>query len=174
MFMLNVVTEDLRDEYDPAIHADIDDLRSYYIDPQSPGPFMLVAQTDLTNEIIATCGIRSGELKSGFSPPHLVRRYQDGRTGQLVRVYVSPQHRRRGIAAALTNAALTRVDADGHFDRIALHTYPHSPGALPFWISMGAEVVAQRCSGGTTTVYMELPVKKRIDLDDVSANGPLA
>src|SRR5690242_8502964 len=100
--MLRTVREDFGDEYDPRIHADIDDMIAWYVAPT--GPFMLVAAEESTGEILATAGIRGGALKEGLSPPHLVERYRDGRTGQLVRVYVLRQHRRRGIARLLVQA----------------------------------------------------------------------
>jgi GNAT superfamily N-acetyltransferase len=150
--MLRVVREDLGDPYDPRIHADIDDLASAYLHPA--GPFLLVA-VDGT-EIVGTAGIRGGALKEGLSPPHLVERYRDGRTGQLVRVYVPSGHRRRGIARRLVRAVLDRARDEGHYDTIALHTYRHSPGAVPFWESFGTRVVEDDTDGVSRALFMEL------------------
>lgn len=151
--MLRTVHEDLGDPYDPRIHADIDDMTGWYLTPT--GPFMLVAVDD-DGEIVGTGGIRGGALKEGLSPPHLVERYRDGRTGQLVRVYVLREHRRRGIARRLVLAVLDRARGEGHYDTIALHTYPHSPGALPFWRSFDTVVVEDDSSGGTRSVFLEM------------------
>jgi GNAT superfamily N-acetyltransferase len=151
--MFRVVREDLGDPYDPGIHADIDDMIAWYLTPQ--GPFMLVAQ-DVTGEIVGTAGIRGGALKEGLSPPHLVERYRDGRTGQLVRVYVLREHRRRGIAQRLVRAVLDRARAEGHYDTIALHTYRHSPGAVPFWQSFGSVVVEDDTDGPSRALFMEI------------------
>lgn len=152
--MLRSVREDLRDPYDPAIHADIDDPVSWYVTPD--GPFMLVAVDETAGRIVGTAGIRGGALKEGLSPPHLVERYRDGRTGQLVRVYVLREHRRRGIARRLVDAVLDRARREGHYDTIALHTYPHSPGAVPFWRSFGSVVVEDDTTGVSRAVFMEL------------------
>lgn len=152
--MFRTVREDLGDEYDPRIHADIDDMVSWYLAPA--GPFMLVAVDEETGEIVGTAGIRGGALKEGLSPPHLVERYRDGRTGQLVRVYVLREHRRRGIARQLVLAVLDRAVRERHYDTIALHTYPHSPGALPFWQSFGAAVVEDDTDGASKALFMEI------------------
>ena len=153
--MVRTILEDFEDEYDPAVSSDVADIDGTYGNPARPGPFMLVAEDDVTGEVIATCGVRAGQLKAGLSPDHLVERYKDERTGQLVRVYVLKEHRRRGIAAALVKATLARASADGNYDRIALHTYPHSPGALAFWIAMGAEVVADDSAGRSRSIFFE-------------------
>jgi len=151
--MLDTVREDFGDEYDPVVHADIDDMVEWYLAPA--GPFMLVAE-DETGEIVATAGIRGGALKEGLSPPHLVERYRDGRTGQLVRVYVARSHRRLGIARQLVQAVLDRARREGHYDTIALHTFPHSPGALPFWLSLGSVVVEDDTAGVSRALFMEI------------------
>ena len=81
---------DLGDPYDPCIHADIDDLVSWYAEPA--GPFMLVAVEESTGEIVGTGGIRGGALKEGRSPRHLVERYRDGCYVTL-RIAASMYHR---------------------------------------------------------------------------------
>ncbi|WP_043497200.1 GNAT family N-acetyltransferase [Georgenia sp. SUBG003] len=153
--MFRSVAEDFGSEYDPAIHSDIDDLIGWYVTPD--GPFMLVVVDDATGQIVATGGMRGGALKEGLSPEHLVSRYRDGRTGQIVRVYTLREHRRRGIARALVRAILDRARADGHYDRIALHTFLHSPGAVAFWESMGAELVHDDTSGSSAAMFYEFP-----------------
>lgn len=151
--MLRTVREDFGDEYDPHVHADIDDMVGWYIAPA--GPFMLVAVDEETGEIVATAGIRGGALKEGLSPRHLVERYRDGRAGQLVRVYVERSHRRLGIARSLVLAVLDRARREAHYDTIALHTFPHSPGALPFWQSLGSVVVEDDTAGPSRALFME-------------------
>ena len=157
--MMRSVIEDFGESHNPVVHADIDDIRGWYVEPE--GPFMLVAEDTASREVIATCGIRQGALKEGLSPQHLVERYRNGRTGQLVRVYVLKEHRRRHIARALVQAAVDRARQESHYDTIALHTYPHSPGALPFWQSLGCEVVEDDVDGVTRTVFFELPLDRQ-------------
>ncbi|WP_133800907.1 GNAT family N-acetyltransferase [Kribbella caucasensis] len=157
--MMRSVIEDFGDSYDPVVHADVDDIAGWYIEPE--GPFMLVAEDTAIGEVIATCGIRAGALKEGLSPRHLVDRYRDGRTGQLVRVYVLKEHRRRHIARALVQAVIDRARQEFYYDTIALHTYPHSPGALPFWQSLGCELVEDDVDGITKAVFFELPLDRQ-------------
>jgi GNAT superfamily N-acetyltransferase len=160
--MMRSVVEDFGSTYDPVVHADIDDIPGWYLEPE--GPFLLVAQDTRTGEVIGTCGVRGGALKEGLSPEHLVERYRDGRTGQLVRVYVLKEHRRRHIARALVDATVERARREAHYDTIALHTYPHSPGALPFWLSVGCELVEDDVDGMTKAMFFELPLTERTSL----------
>jgi GNAT superfamily N-acetyltransferase len=153
--MLRSVIEDFKSEYDPRIHADIDDLIGWYTTPA--GPFMLVAQDDTTGRIIGTGGVRGGALKEGLSPPHLVEKYGDGWTGQIVRVYVLREERRRGIARAIVRAAMERAESEHHYDRIVFHTFLHSPGAVAFWTSMGAELVEDDTEGVSNAMFYEFP-----------------
>ncbi|MER5387470.1 GNAT family N-acetyltransferase [Saccharopolyspora sp. NPDC002686] len=157
--MLRTVREDFGDPYDPVVHADIDDMAGWYLEPEAP--FLLVAEDQRTGELLATAGIRGGELKEGLSPPHLVERYRDGRTGQLVRVYVLREHRRRGIARVLIREVLDRVRREGHYDTVALHTFRHSPGAVPFWLSIGSVLVEDDTAGVSRAVFMEIPLAVR-------------
>jgi GNAT superfamily N-acetyltransferase len=151
--MLRSVVEDFQSDYDPAVHADIDDLVGWYSTPE--GPFMLVVKDDESGCVIATGGIRGGALKEGLSPQHLVERYRDGCTGQIVRVYVLREERRRGIARAITQAILERAHAEGHYDRIAFHTFLHSPGAVAFWTSMGAALIEDDTEGISNAMFYE-------------------
>ena len=151
--MMRVVEDDFGESHNPVVHADIDDLEGWYVRPS--GPFMLVVEDVRTGELVATGGIRGGALKEGLSPEHLVERYRDGRTGQIVRIYVAREHRRRHIARELVNAVLHRARSEGHYSTVALHTYPHSPGALPFWLSMGCELVADDTDGISRAMFFE-------------------
>lgn len=159
--MIRSITEDFQDSYDPRIHADIDDMAGWYLEPD--GPFLLVAIDAGTGELIGTCGIRQGTLKEGLSPQHLVDRYRDGRTGQLVRVYTLKEHRRRGIARILVHETLEQARREGHYDIVALHTYRHSPGALPFWLSMGAELLEDDTAGISGAMFFEIPLTTAAD-----------
>jgi GNAT superfamily N-acetyltransferase len=154
--MLRSVIEDFQAEYDPRIHADIDDLTGWYTTPA--GPFMLVAVDDATGRIVGTGGVRGGALKEGLSPPYLVEKYRDGRTGQIVRVYVLREERRRGIAKAIVRALLERAEAEQYYDRIVFHTFLHSPGAVAFWTSMGAVLVEDDTEGVSNALFYEFPV----------------
>lgn len=154
--MIRTFERDFGTGYMPEIHTDIADMRAAYLD--DPGSALFVAVDDATSDVIGTAGVKDGALKPGLSPTDLVRRYADGRTAQLVRVYTLAEHRRRGIARRLVLACLDWILAQPSFDRIALHTYPHSPGALGFWASMGTVTVADDRDGPSQAIFFEIPV----------------
>lgn len=152
--MRDCVRLDFGKPYDSRIHSDIDELEATYL--RSPGHFLLVAQDLSDGRLVGTAAIRPGMLRPG-GPPELVRRYADGRTAQLVRVYTGHADRRRGIALALVQAALERVAAEGKYDAVALHTYPHSPGSVAFWTALGAVPVGEHGEGSDREVFFEFP-----------------
>jgi GNAT superfamily N-acetyltransferase len=155
--MMRSVLEDFADSYDPVMHADVDDLVGAYMRPD--GAFMFVVVDTMTGDLLATGGVRTGAFQPDRVPPQLAlleRRYREGRTGQIVRVYVLKEHRRRGIARALVQAIIDRVRDDAHYERLALHTYPHSPGALAFWTAMGFKEVLDDVKA-SRQIFFELP-----------------
>ncbi|HXG40509.1 MAG TPA: GNAT family N-acetyltransferase [Candidatus Limnocylindrales bacterium] len=156
--MVRTFEDDFGTGYLPEIHTDVADLVSVYV--ETPRNALFVAVDDATGEVVATAGVRDGALKPGVSPAHLVARYDPRTTAQLVRVYTLPEHRRRGIATALVRASLEHILADGGYSLVALHTYPHSPGAIGFWQSVGARVVYEDERDGIRTVFMEIPLEE--------------
>lgn len=134
--MIRTLDEDFQTGYQPDTYRDIDDIDGVFVAP--PRHTLFVAIDTQSGDVIGTCGVRDGVLRGG--PEHLVRRYAAGDTAQLVRVYVRREDRRRGIARALVRTALEFILADDGCSIIALHTFPHSPGALPFWQSIGTQV----------------------------------
>lgn len=156
--MIRTFEEDFGTGYRPEIHTDVADLAAVYID--NPRHALYVAVDDATGQVVATAGIRDGALKRGLSPDHLVDRYDPETTAQFVRVYTEPDHRRRGIAKALVRALLGFVLDDGRYTLIALHTYPHSPGAVGFWQSVCTRFVEDDRDGPSQALFYE------ISLDD--------
>ena len=148
----------------PDFHRDIADLKGSYLEPDRHT--LLVAVDDATGEIVATGGIRVGRLRGG--PEHLVRRYAGDDTAQLVRIYVRRDHRRRGIARAIVQACLRFAVDDGGYGIFALHTFPHSPGALAFWQSMATKVGEQPHTDIPPEIFFEFDpgVARRIAAGD--------
>lgn len=134
--MITTVIEDFKTGYEEGTRPDIDDIEGVFL--RDPRHTLFVAVDDATGDLIGTTGVRGGGLQSG--PPDLVRRYDEVHTAQIARVYIDRAHRRRGIGRAMVQAALRFVLDDPEYTTIALHTFPHSPGALPFWQSIGTEV----------------------------------
>lgn len=170
--MIRTFEEDFGTGYQPEIHTDIANLGAVYID--DPRHALFVAVDDATSEVIATAGVRDGGLKAGLSPAHLVERYDPETTAQLVRVYTLPGHRRRGIARALVAATLAFVLEDGGYERVALHTYPHSPGALAFWTAIGTRQVDDDRDGPSQAIFFEVSLddaRRFVESEVVSPTG---
>ncbi|MFD6272101.1 GNAT family N-acetyltransferase [Nocardia asteroides] len=149
--------------YLPEHHQDVIDPASTYLD--HPGNRLWVAEHE--GAIVATTAIRA---KGPAHPPHpaeLAARYPDPTTAQLFRVYVRPEHHRRGLATRLVTAAIDHVRATPAFDRLYLHTDARTPGALEFWLTFGHIVHdARGPHDGFQTVHLEIPLDRagRADL----------
>jgi GNAT superfamily N-acetyltransferase len=154
--MIRTFDEDFGTQYDPAFHVDADNIDAVYVKPRRHALF--VAVDDATNEVIGTGGVRGGALSSDKSPELLVRRYDGTHTAQIVRVYTLREHRRRGVARAIVRGALEFILADRDYSIIALHTYPHSPGAMAFWESIGNVVFRDQRDPLPPVVYFEIPI----------------
>ncbi|WP_035697882.1 GNAT family N-acetyltransferase, partial [Glycomyces tenuis] len=94
-----------------------------------------------------------------------------GRTASLYRVYVRPEHRRRGLAGALVDACLDFIGTRERYTGVYLHTDARTPGAVEFWSRRGAVVFDERLVSGETfgpgahsepfeTVHFELELRR--------------
>jgi GNAT superfamily N-acetyltransferase len=90
--MLDALYRDFGTGYVPEWHEDVIDLTGYYLAPER---HVLLVALDEQGEIIATAALDS---RGPRDPEWLAARYPSGRTAQLRRVYVRPDHRRRGLA----------------------------------------------------------------------------
>lgn len=115
-------------------HADLDDLQGVYLD--HPRHTLFVALDDATGAVLGTTGVRAGGPNSSPHPAWLAWRYSPETTAQLYRVYIAPDHRRRGVARALVEAARRWIAAEGGYRVIYLHTNVGVPGAEAFWRSL--------------------------------------
>lgn len=66
--------------------------------------------------------------------------YRNGRTVEVVRLFVAPAYRRGGLASRLFAALRAHALAAG-VERLYLHTHPFLPGAIRFWERQGFHVV---------------------------------
>jgi GNAT superfamily N-acetyltransferase len=151
--MLRIFEADYGYGYQPRWHWDYDDIQGVYLD--NPRHVLFVVVDDLTDAIVGTAGIRAGGPTAPSLPRWLVDRYQPPeRTAQLVRVFVHPEYRRRGIARALVDACRQFVREVGGYEVIALH----SEFAVEFWRSMPTtEVYSERTDDAPdAAVHFEL------------------
>lgn len=123
--------------YQPEWHWDVDHAREIYADNSRHAVFI----AEHAGEILGTCAIRTGGPNVPPHPPELGVRYADRESVcQLVRAITAPAARRRGVARALVTHSLEFARGAGF--RVAyLHTNANSPGALPFWLASGADLV---------------------------------
>jgi GNAT superfamily N-acetyltransferase len=138
--MLDTVYRDFGHGYLPQWHSDIIDLESYYVAPEDNALFVAVRD----GEVAATAGVRG---RTPTSPPHpeeVVGRFEEGRTATLYRVYVRPEHRRKGLAGALVDACLDFVASRERYTGVYLHTDARTPGAVEFWSKRGQVLFDER------------------------------
>lgn len=155
--IFRVIKEDLGYDYNPAWHWDIDDLQGTYLD--DPRQALWVAVDDASGAIVATGGLRKGGPRSA-PEQWVIDRYDQERTAQVVRVYVSREHRRRGIARSLVDLARRFAAAEGGYSVICLHTDTRAPGAEGFWRAMPTTLVydARGKDPFGETLHFELPL----------------
>ncbi len=165
--MLDTVYRDFGHGYLPQWHSDIIDLESYYLAPEDNALF--VAERD--GAVVGTAGVRGQTPSSPPHPPEVAERFEAGRTASLYRVYVRPEHRRRGLAGALVDACLDFIGTRERYTGVYLHTDARTPGAVEFWSRRGAVVFDERLVSGETfgpgahsepfeTVHFELELRR--------------
>ncbi|MER7406867.1 GNAT family N-acetyltransferase [Streptomyces sp. NPDC000070] len=156
--MLDTVYRDFGTGYVPHWHADIIDPASFYVVP--PRHTFLVAADERDGTVAATAALDARGPAHPPNPRWLAERFPSGETAQLRRVYVRPEHRRRGLARRLVEGLLDFARADGGYRSVYLHTYPHSPGAMGLWRTLGKVVCDEReevPGGGSGVVHFEIP-----------------
>lgn len=156
--MLDTVYRDFGTGYVPRWHADIIDPATAYLAPARHT--LLVAVDPADGAVVATAALDSRGPAHPPNPRRLADRFPSGETAQLRRVYVRPEHRRRGLARRLVEELLAFAAADGGYRSVYLHTDPAVPGAEPFWRSLGKVVHDERedLGGGNHVVHFEIPM----------------
>ncbi|GHF24966.1 GNAT family N-acetyltransferase [Streptomyces fumanus] len=155
--MLDTVYRDFGTGYVPRWHRDIIDLDGAYLAP--PRHTLLVA-VDAGGEVVGTGALDSRGPAHPPNPREVAERYPSGVTAQLRRVYVRPEHRRRGLARWMVEELLAFAAADGGYRAVYLHTDPGVEGAEPFWRSLAKVVYDEReePGGGQRVVHFDVPM----------------
>ncbi|WP_030422310.1 GNAT family N-acetyltransferase [Streptomyces sp. NRRL F-5065] len=154
--MLDTVYRDFGTGYVPRWHRDVIDLHGAYVRPER---HTLIVAVDGGGEVVATGALDSRGPAHPPNPARVAERYPSGETAQLRRVYVRPEHRRRGLARRLVEELLEFAAADGGYRSVYLHTDPAVTGAEPFWRSLAKVVHDERedPGGGQGVVHFEVP-----------------
>ncbi|MFI1358499.1 GNAT family N-acetyltransferase [Streptomyces sp. NPDC020898] len=158
--MLDTVYRDFGTGYVPRWHGDIVDPASAYLAPARHT--LLVAVDERDASVVATAALDSRGPLHPPNPRHVAERYPSGVTAQLRRVYVRPEHRRRGLARRLVSELLAFAAADGGYRTVYLHTDPAVTGAEAFWRSLGKVVHDGRegPGGGESVMHFEVPLER--------------
>ncbi|MBV7694252.1 GNAT family N-acetyltransferase [Streptomyces sp. TRM70350] len=158
--MLDTVYRDFGTGYVPRWHGDIIDPAAAYLEPARH--ILLVAVDPVEGAVVATAALDSRGPAHPPNPRHIAERFPSGETAQLRRVYVRPEHRRRGLARRMVGELMAFAEADGGYRAVYLHTDPSVPGAEGFWRSLGKVVHDGReePGGGQGIVHFEIPMAK--------------
>lgn len=166
-----VLLEDLNIPHTPMWHWDVDNLGAVYL--ENPRHALFVAIDDASGQVIATTGIQAGGPKSPPFDSSLTNRYGASQTAQVYRVYIQREHRRRGIASHLVEAARRFVASEGGYTRLYLHTDPKSDGAEPFWRSVARLTHDSRHDDSVSgSVHFELPLNTPLPKFRDGSTGP--
>lgn len=155
--MLDTVHRDFGTGYVPRWHGDIVDPGGAYLGSRR---HTLLVAVDGAGEVVGTGALDSRGPECPPNPRRLAERYPPGETAQLRRVYVRPEHRRRGIARELVQRLVEFAVADGGYRAVYLHTDQAVPGAEAFWRSLGTVVHDERTDAEhpQSLVHFELPM----------------
>jgi GNAT superfamily N-acetyltransferase len=170
--IMRVLDEDLKTGYVARSHYDLDDMQGVYFD--NPRQALFVAVDDASGEIVGTMAVRTEGPNSPPHPQWLAERYAPDNVCQLMRAYITREHRRRGIARALVEAARQFVRAEGGYDTIYLHTNPAVPGAEAFWRAMPTREIfdSRREPGAPTTNALHFELELLPPLPSEQGDGP--
>lgn len=129
-------------------HPDHAEFKATYSHPNGR---LLLASTP-TTEIAGIIAYR--KYDSRFPHPELAFDAGDGEVVEVVRLFVEPELRGRGIATRLIGALVERAREDG-VRTMYLHTHPFLPGAQYLWEKEGWRVVVKEEEGPWFTIHMK-------------------
>lgn len=93
--------------------------------------------------------------------------YHDARTVEVVRLYVQPQYRRHGVAAALFSALCEKV-LEKRIESFYLHTHPFLDGAIKFWEKRGFQIEQVEEDPLWQTTHMQMLLERRRDMSAIT------
>lgn len=127
-----------------AVAPDLRDFTQTY----ASGQGRMLAAYDAAQALVGTIAWRAYDRRFAqldFAGRHVV---------EVVRLFVAPECRRRGIADALFAALRDQARAAG-IEVLYLHTHPFLPGALEFWQRHGFEILCRDADPEWQTIHMQ-------------------
>jgi GNAT superfamily N-acetyltransferase len=157
--MRRMVFEEFGYGWRPGWHWDIADVAALAATYCATPRQALFVAVDDAGAVQGTAAVRQDGPASPPHPDWLAARYAGPEAGQLARVWVAPEQRRRGVARGLLAAACSWASSAG-YQTLCLHTDTGVPGAEPFWRAMPVvQVYDARAPGAELqTVHFELPL----------------
>jgi GNAT superfamily N-acetyltransferase len=135
-----------------AVPPDLTSFYPTYVDPSSGGCFLAAHRE---TEVVAIIGFRpylrrfinsSGALRESLQ-------WDGKRLVEVVRLFVDPSHRRKGLASELIDR-LVKEAVNDELDGLYLHTHPFLPSAQSLWEKNGWNFVEQDEDGVWDTIHM--------------------
>ncbi|WP_266205087.1 GNAT family N-acetyltransferase [Pontibacter kalidii] len=140
-----------------AIPEDLANFESCYV--ADDNAVFLVA-TDASDTIIGTIGMRRYDHRFA----HL--NYTGQVVNEVLKLYVEPAYRKKGLGKALVNALKSEAWQRG-IETLYLHTHPFLSGALEFWTKQGFRVVCQDDTEVFRTIHMDLAMLGAADAAEI-------
>lgn len=116
----------------PEFHYDIEGLEEYYILPEKNNLFLAFDG----DNIVATGAVRAYDKDYAFLKDCCFRQG----TASIWRLMVDKKYRRNGIARLLVEKLEVFAKNEG-YNNIYLHSHRYLDAAMPFWKSLGYEVI---------------------------------
>ncbi|SFG08445.1 GNAT family N-acetyltransferase [Pontibacter chinhatensis] len=110
---------------------------------------VFLVATDASGSIIGTIGMRRYDHRFA----HLD--YTGQVINEVLKLYVEPAYRRKGLGRALVNALKSEAWQRG-IETLYLHTHPFLSGAYEFWAKQGFRMVCQDDTEIFRTIHMDL------------------
>ncbi|MFC1397905.1 GNAT family N-acetyltransferase [Acinetobacter lactucae] len=127
--------------YHGQVPKDLQNFEQYYV--QDPlGCFITVKDQ---NRMIGTIAYRAYDHRFDLNLP--------SNTIEVVKLFVLPEYRRKGIATKLCDMLFSYAKNNG-ITRLYLHTHPFLPAAEEFWTLQGFDVIKREWIDTYDTIHM--------------------
>lgn len=151
-----------RKELFPMIDHNVlpDDLANFEVCYVADDNAVFLVATDPSDTIIGTIGMRRYDHR--FT--HLD--YTGQVVNEVLKLYVNPGFRKRGVGKTLVNALKSQAWQRG-IETLYLHTHPFLSGALEFWTKQDFRMLCQDDTEVFRTIHMDLAMLGTADAAEI-------